>query len=121
MKTIGMFESKNLCARLFAAALILTISFYTGCDKGLEKRTPLPGRGAGFPSASDNFLSPSFGRAGRSQFVDRGRILPLSSLPSMDEELWVIARREEDAPKPVEPLPKCGSMLAKLAAHSTEV
>src|SRR5882724_10414152 len=99
MKTTGMFAENCLWSRLVAAALVLTLSFYAGCDKGLEKRTPLPGRGAGFSSlsASDNFLSPSFGRPARSQFVDRGRILPPNSLPSMDEELWVIARREEDA------------------------
>src|SRR5438477_12775776 len=97
-------------AALLGGGLLLGLGLYTGCEKGLNKTTPLPGRA--IRSASDAILLRP--RAVR-------ELAPEDSLPSWGEELWVIARRTEDTPKPEKALPESGAILGRLPGKAREV
>jgi Ca-activated chloride channel homolog len=79
---------------ILAATCILT-----GCMKTPMGMTPLPG--------------PAFG--GQAAWVTPG------SLPSLDEEVWVIARSREATSTPSEEMPGCGSLCTEIAEKKVAV
>lgn len=86
-------------------ALVVAASVYLGgCAKKPQRTSYLPGQAAS-SIGSIGDLSPAIISA-----------IP-GSLPSPDEELWVIARDESAATKPDEDQPGSGAMLAKSDTH----
>src|SRR6266705_2390521 len=113
-----MFNRKHRASKIstlsfVGLSLLCGFSFFFGCTPGLEKRTPLPGRAVGFSG-------PSFGTPLTSG-LRPSQIAPSSSLPSLDEEIWVIARRAEDSPQRDEATPETGALLAKVSEQSKPV
>src|SRR5438552_860653 len=98
---------KTFIKLLLGLNLLLAAGFYTGCQQGLEKTTPLPGRA---------FVTGTYSTPGAER-----NLAPEGSFPSSEEELWVIARRTEDTPKPEKALPESGAMLGKMLGIDKEV
>ncbi len=85
-----------LVAGLFYATLCLSF-LLTSCTKGLYKTTRVPARGV--------FLTPGLAER-EPQVVDRSA----RSLPSLDEEVWIIGRARTRSPTGDEEAPGGGSI-----------
>src|SRR2546421_6691680 len=96
---------------LISLAMLLAASLYMGCES--RQRSTGPMRGIITPAKDYMPDAPGFGR--------RAEILPPSSVPSLDEEVWIIARRIEASPSGDEAGPESGALLAKLPGQRKQV